>query len=224
LFCGYDPRESAGYHNFCQSVIESTKQPVQFIPLTGNQGDGTNAFTYARFKVPELCGFSGFAIFADAADMLALGDVGQLWELRDKKYALQCVKHDYKTRFKRKYLGTELEAPNEDYPRKNWSSLVIWNCGHEAHKRHRHELNSANGAFLHRFAWLDDEEIGSLPREWNWLADEHGVNKEAKLLHFTTGIPGFLAYRDTPHANEWLSSAERMMRGYEQPGTEISGR
>lgn len=224
LFCGFDSREAAGYHNFCQSVIENTRELVQFIPLTGDQKDGTNRFTYERFKVPEYCGFNGFAIFADASDMLAVGDIGELWKLQDKRYALQVVKHDYQTRFQRKYVGTELEAANQDYPRKNWSSLMLINCGHEAHRHYRHELRSADGAFLHRFAWCDDSEIGELDKEWNWLPDEYGVNERAKLLHWTTGIPGFLSYRDRPHAAKWLAGAERMMKGFDQPRTEISGR
>jgi hypothetical protein len=36
--------------------------------------------------------------------------------------AVAVVKHDYKTKHRRKYIGTPLEADNADYPRKNWSS------------------------------------------------------------------------------------------------------
>lgn len=213
LYCGYDPREAAGYYAFQDSVIENSTEPFSITPLTGKQSDGTNAFTYARFGVPEVSGFAGFAIFADASDMLLVGDLKDLWKMRDKKYAVQVVKHDYKTKHPRKYLGQDMESANEDYPRKNWSSLVIWNCGHMAHFRHRKELRSDDGAFLHRFAWLDDEEIGEIPVEWNWLADEYGENEDAKLLHWTCGMPGFYQYKNAPHASKWQQSMRRVMKG-----------
>lgn len=214
LFCGFDAREAIGFHTFVQSVIENTRSYPSFIPLYGDQGDGTNAFTYARFRIPELCGFQGWAIFVDASDMLVNGgNISELWEMRDHKKAVQVVKHEYQTKHERKYVGTELESDNKDYPRKNWSSVIIWNCGHQAHKDHRDLLRGNDGSILHRFSWLDDEQIGELPREWNWLADEYGPNDEAKLLHWTAGIPGFYQYRDAAHAQEWKAAARKVTRG-----------
>jgi len=213
LFCGFDPREAIGFHVFVQSVIENTKSKIAIIPLYGEQEDGTNAFTYARFRIPEICGWSGFAIFADASDMLAVGDVGALWDMRDQRKAVQVVKHDYQTRHPRKYVGTELEAENKDYPRKNWSSLILWNCGHKAHFEHRDLLRGHDGSILHRFSWLDDEQIGEIPKDWNWLADEYGPNEQAKILHWTCGIPGFYQYKDAAHSQEWRASVRKVTRG-----------
>ena len=214
IFCGFDQREAAGFYTFVQSVIDHTTVPVSITPLNYSpdaQRDGTNAFTYTRFLVPELCNYAGFAIFADGADMLAMADLAQLWALRDRGKAVQVVKHDYKTRFPRKYLGTEMEAANLDYPRKNWSSLILWNCGHLAHFNAREQLRSEAGSYLHRFAWLKDEEIGELPRDWNWLADEHGVNTGAKILHFTAGIPAIPMHRSAAHSQEWQSMHARSL-------------
>lgn len=213
LYCGFDPREAIGYHTFVQSVIENTRSQVAYIPMYGNQADGSNAFTYARFRIPELCGFNGWAISVDASDMLVLGDIAELMDLKDKTKAVQVVKHEYQTKHPRKYLGTELESDNKDYPRKNWSSVIIWNCGHRAHYEHRDLLRGNDGSILHRFAWLDDEAIGSLPNEWNWLADEYGPNEQAKILHWTAGIPGFYQYRNAPHAQEWKAAARKVTRG-----------
>lgn len=215
LFCGYDPREAHGYAVFSQSVIEHASEPVQFIPLAGKQRDGTNAFTYARFEIPERCGWAGWAIFVDACDMLALADIAELWALRDKSKALQVVKHDYKTRHPRKYLGTPMECANEDYPRKNWSSVMLINCEHWAHFQARERIRDGNGAFLHRFMWLEDDEIGSLPPEWNWLADEYGENRAAKLLHWTAGFPGLSDhYRNAPMAAGWHKTAATVREGW----------
>jgi hypothetical protein len=176
--------------------------------------NGTNRFTNIRFMVPELCLWSGMAIFADACDMQVFGDVGELAGLFNPHYAVQVVKHDYKPKSSRKYIGTELEADNLEYPRKNWSSLVLWNCGHLAHFKARDEIREAvergDGAYLHRFSWLEDKLIGDLPIEWNRLDESEG---EAKLMHWTNGIPGFTQYRNAPHAQDWLEAAERVNKG-----------
>lgn len=203
LYVGFDPREAIAYHVFCQSVIEHSTIPVAFHPLHrgmlenfDGQQDGTNAFVYSRYLIPELQHFDGWAMFADG-DMVVVDDIKELWELRDDRYAVQVVKHDYRTQHTRKYLGTQLASDNEDYPRKNWSSVVLWNCGHPSNRILTREfVGSVGGKFLHRFNWLRDEEIGSLPVEWNHLVLEY-ENNNPKLLHHTLGTPAFRHYADS---------------------------
>lgn len=211
VFTGYDKREAAGWHNFVQSLIDTSINYRLMPPLWGVQGDGTNAFTLSRFMVPELCNWSGPAIFVDAADMLLLADISELAALFDKSKAVQVVKHDYRTSSARKYIGTEMEAANQDYPRKNWSSVILWNCGHIAHFEARNEIRSAirrgDGKFLHRFGWIEDNLIGELPIEWGWMPQEYGENENAKLLHWTLGMPGFKHYANAPMANHWHAVA-----------------
>lgn len=200
LYVGYDPREAVAYHVFCQSVIEHASLPVSFSPLHGpmlanfdGQQDGSNAFIYSRYLIPYLCGFDGWALFCDG-DMIVKDDIAKLWALRDDRFAVMVVKHDYKTKHHRKYLGTPLESVNVDYPRKNWSSVVLWNCGHPSNRiLSRNFVNEAGGKFLHRFTWLRDEEIGDLPAEWNHLVLEY-ENNNPKLLHHTLGTPAFREY------------------------------
>lgn len=212
LFAGYEKREADGFHAFIQSLIDTSTNYRLMPPLSGAQKDGTNAFTYARFEIPELCNWSGPAIFLDASDMILRADITELAELFDKTKAVQVVKHDYCTRHPRKYVGTEMEAENQDYARKNWSSLILWNCGHEAHWKARNAIRKAiesgDGKYLHRFSWLKDAEIGELPSAWNWLADEYGENKHAKLLHWTAGMPGFKHYENAPMAHYWHQAAK----------------
>ena len=101
--------------------------------------------------------------------MICVEDIIKLWDLRNDKYAVQVVQHDYKTKIAKKYWGNK----NEDYPRKNWSSVIIWNCSHEKHKiLTPNFIQNQTGAFLHRFNWLNDEEIGNIDKKWNWLAME----------------------------------------------------
>lgn len=215
LFTGFDQREAVGWHAFAQSLIERASEPVQLIPMAqAAQRDGSNAFTYSRFLIPSLCDFSGWAIFVDGADMLLQADIAELWRLRDPRYAVQVVKHDYRTKYRRKYIGTVMECENRDYPRKNWSSVILWNCGHIRNFfLSPQNVADSTGADLHRFSWLADDEIGELPRAWNWLADEYGGNTAAKLLHFTAGIPAIFAHQHVPHAQDWFLTVSRACSG-----------
>ncbi len=210
IYVGYDPREACVYHTFCQSVIEHAHSPVSFTPLHqqhlngfDGQQDGTNAFIYSRYLVPYLETFQGAAVFVDG-DMHVNCDINELLYLFDPDYAVQVVKHDYSTRHHRKYLGTPLENDNVDYPRKNWSSVMIWNCAHPANKILTPEfVADAGGAFLHRFEWLRDDQIGGLPKEWNHLVGEYKPNPDAKLYHHTLGTPGFQRYMSCESHKEW---------------------
>lgn len=213
LFTGYDAREAVGLTVFQQSVRERCAAPWPIVPLGGQQRDGTNRFTYARFEVAARCGFEGLAVYCDGVDMLLRADLAELLLSLQPGKAVHVVKHDYRTSQPRKYRGTEMEAENADYPRKNWSSLVVWDCAHLANRWLTPEnIAGSSGQDLHRFRWLDDHLIGSLPLEWNWL-DEYGENEQAKLVHWTTGIPGFSSYRQAPHAVEWQATLQRTLQG-----------
>ena len=210
LYCGYDPRESCVYHTFCQSVIEHASGPVKFVPLHqkmfhnfDGQRDGTNAFIYSRYLIPYLQHYVGFALFCDG-DMVVTDDIYKLWDCRDYEKAVQVVKHDYRTNHPVKYTGTPLQNSNIDYPRKNWSSVVIWNCEHPSNKVLSLDfVRDASGALLHRFDWLLDDEIGGLPKDWNHLVGEYPENPNAKLYHHTLGSPGFEHYRECESSKEW---------------------
>jgi len=219
LYLGFDPREEVGYHTFCSSVLSRMTLPVTFAPLhlaalpfyQGGARDGTNAFIYSRFLIPFMESYKGWALFVDGCDMVAQADIAELWALRDYRCAVQVVKHDYRTKYQRKYVGTGMEAANDDYPRKNWSSVMLINCGHFAWRGITPEtVEKAKGAYLHRFEFLPDGLIGELPKEWNWLADEYGDNPQAKLLHWTAGIPGFKAYENAPMAEAWRQERARI--------------
>jgi lipopolysaccharide biosynthesis glycosyltransferase len=216
VFVGYDPREAIAYHTCVNSIIRHASQPVAIVPIALNlfqdyketHTDGSNHFIYTRFLVPHLMGFKGWAIFIDG-DMIIRGDIVELWNLRELDKDVLVVKHDYQTCMPVKYLG----AKNEDYPRKNWSSVILWNCNSFPNRQLTPEfVQTSSGSFLHRFSWLDDDRIGDLPPEWNWLPDEYGPNLNAKLLHYTLGAPCFQEFADTPQGNEW--HRERILTEY----------
>lgn len=217
IFIGYDEREAEVMHVCIQSIMEVTTRPVSIVPLTlkSLQGtykevhsDGSNAFIYSRFLAPYLCGFQGRALFIDG-DMVLKTDIGELFDQFDETKAVQVVKHDYKTRQPIKYMG----AKNEDYPRKNWSSVILWNCAHEENRLLTPSfVQGSTGKFLHRFSWLDDELVGELPISWNWLPDEFGPRDDANLLHYTLGAPCFVEYADTPMAKDYNINKMKMLR------------
>jgi hypothetical protein len=217
LVVGFDQREAVAYHTFCQSVLEKASLPVQFTPLAENtlacyketHTDGSNRFIYSRFLTPYLSNFQGWAIFADG-DMICQSDIKELWDLRDESKAVQVVQHDYQTKAYTKYMGNK----NENYPRKNWSSVILWNCGHPAHQLLTPDfIQKQTGAFLHRFSWLSEEQIGTLPQVWNWLAIEYEDNPRAKLVHYTLGTPCLKDYADTAMSDIWKSTYRRTIDG-----------
>lgn len=218
IFVGYDPREAVAYHTCVNSIIRHASKPVAIIPLALNlfedyketHTDGSNQFIYSRFLVPHLMEYKGKAIFIDG-DMIVRDDIVKLWNLTAGHLAwdVAVVKHDYKTKLTEKYLG----AKNEDYPRKNWSSVIIWNCPTYPNRKLTPEfIQKSTGAELHRFTWIDDNRILELPREWNWLPDEFGPNTDAKLLHYTLGTPCFHEFATTPQGEEW--HREHMLADY----------
>ncbi|NDB64527.1 MAG: glycosyltransferase [Euryarchaeota archaeon] len=209
VFIGYDPREAIAFHTCVNSIIRHATQPVSIRPLALNllsgyretHTDGSNHFIYSRFLVPYMTGFTGRAIFIDG-DMIVKADIAQLWQLADTlgDFDVAVVKHDYKTKMPIKYLG----AKNEDYPRKNWSSVMLFNCMADACRKLLPEyIQNTTGAHLHRFHWTSDDRVAELPREWNWLAEEYDDNPQAKLVHYTLGTPCFHEFADTGMANDW---------------------
>jgi len=214
VYIGYDPREAVVFHTCANSIIRHSTRPVAIIPLALNllpgyqetHQDGSNQFIYSRFLVPWLERFLGWAIYIDG-DMVVQSDISELWDLRDHSKDVMVVKHDYQTRRQEKYLGNT----NQNYPRKNWSSVILWNCATFPTRVLTPEfVSKASGEYLHRFKWLSDDRIGELPSEWNWLPDEYGANPNAKLLHWTLGAPCFNEFSDTEQAEVWFNEHSLM--------------
>jgi len=219
MVVGFDQREAVAYHTFCQSVLEKTTVPVQFIPLASNalffynenHKDGSNSFIYSRFLTPYICDFNGFAVYADG-DMILNTDISELMPLFDNTKAVQVVKHDYQTKRAVKYFGNE----NKNYPRKNWSSMVIFNCQHPSNRVLTPQfIQDHDGAFLHRFQWLQDSEIGELDIKWNYLAIEYEPSIDAKLIHYTLGTPCLKDFKHTEMSEIWWEAYKRSSEGLE---------
>tara|TARA_B100000242_G_C42882354_1_gene409406 strand:+ start:13 stop:705 length:693 start_codon:yes stop_codon:yes gene_type:complete len=222
IYIGYDTREDIAYQVSKFSLTnKSTDIEVHPLKLTELRDKqlywrdedklGSTEFTFSRFLVPELNNFKGWALFCDC-DLLFMEDVNNLFALIDDQYALMCVKHDYNPK-----EGTKMDGKQQTiYPRKNWSSVVLWNCGHESNKKINRELVNnpdTTGKYLHRFSWLEDHEIGSIPHHWNWLAGWYEEPKDGtpKAIHYTEGGPWFENYRFCEYHQLWKDTLSEMM-------------
>lgn len=219
VFIGYDKVESVAWHAMAHSILEHSSRPVSITPINlANLGGiftrerdpkQSNEFSMSRFLVPYLCGYQGTAIFFDC-DMMLRTDIATVFDAmeQDPGRAVYVVKHDYQPSDTIKYLDTVQYS----YPRKNWSSVVLWNCGHPANARVTPEfVNTTTPLQLHRFTWLQDEEIGELDVRWNWLVGEYrDPPADVKNVHWTVGGPYFREYAEVDFADEWFGLRDRM--------------
>lgn len=219
VYIGWDSREDIAYQVARRSIIENASIPVEIIPLKVDvlvdQGvytrkidpKASTEFTYSRFLTPHLAGYNGWALFVDC-DFLFFGDVADLGKYTNENLAVACVHHDYKPTEATKMDGKEQFV----YPRKNWSSFMLFNCAHPSTKQLTVErVNSETGAYLHRMEWAKDDEIGEVPYSWNFLEGWYEPPKTGKpdAVHFTRGGPWFDGWQDVDYAKDWLQQAAK---------------
>lgn len=215
VYIGYDDAEISAYHTLSQSIIKHATGPVRISPICSKlfhkffnrprDEKQSNDFSFTRFLVPYLNSYDGIAIFMDC-DMMLRDDIYEVLKEVDPSNAVSVVQHDYTPSEKNKYLGNVQYA----YPRKNWSSFVVWNCSHKKNRTVTPEfVENATGLELHRFTWLLDSEIGKLDIGWNWLVGDY-VDPPAnvKNVHWTIGGPYFNEYSDVDFSAEWFAMNE----------------
>ncbi len=219
VFVGYDKVESVAWHTMVHSLYRQSSRPLAIVPINLNNLKGiytrardpkqSNDFSFSRFLVPYLCNYEGYAIFFDC-DMMVRTDICEIFKAIEKEpnKAIYVVKHEYESKEKIKFLNTV----QYQYPRKNWSSVMLWNCGHKANKAVTKDfVNNASPLDLHRFTWLADAEIGNLDIRWNWLVGEY-TNPPADVMnvHWTLGGPYFKEYQSVDFSEEWFNEAAMM--------------
>jgi len=218
VFVGWDSREDIAYQVCKQSILDHASVPVKVIPLKqddlrkkgiyGRSIDqlASTEFTFTRFLVPYLAGYTGWALFIDC-DFVFLDDVKKIFDQADNKYAIMCAQHDYTPK-----EGTKMDGQVQHvYPRKNWSSMMLINCGSYTNGVLTKDLinnETKTGAYFHRFSWVPDAEVGELSHEWNWLVGWYKEPKDGKpkALHYTEGGPWFKQYENCEYALEWYKA------------------
>ena len=222
IYVGYDSKEDIAYRVCKYSILKRSKSNIKITSLklyelvTKNlyKRDidplASTEFTYSRFLVPALNNYNGWAIFCDC-DFIFFEDISNILIDIDKSKAVYCVQHDYTPKEKHKMDGQKQTI----YPRKNWSSFILFNCSHPSNKKLNLDLvNSETGSFLHQFKWLEDNEIGSLDERWNWLegwTSNHN-NKKPFAVHFTRGGPWFDEWQDVEFASEWIRERDDYLK------------
>lgn len=223
IFIGWDSREEYAFKVCEASILRRTSIDVEIIPIIrsnlindgiytrGFANFGTTQFTFTRFFVPYLSNYSGNAVFCDC-DFIWTCDAKDVLDLFDPNYAVQVVKHNYAPTELTK--GTGLQ---HNYPKKNWSSMVLWNNEHPANMILTPPfLNKANASTLHQFKWLNDSQVGSVSHEYNWLEGWYSEPKDGspKLVHLTRGGPWFSDCKNVEYADLWRQEFKEMS-GYE---------
>ena len=220
IFVGYDTREDITYQ-VCEHSIKQHQSRAEVLPLKMKELReaglytrpidplSTTEFTFSRFLIPYMTNYTGWAVFCDC-DFVWTVDAAELFAQADDRYAVMVVKHDYTPP-----PGTKMDNQKQmPYPRKNWSSMILWNCAHPANRAITPEMvNKETGQYLHRFSWLKDEEIGSVDHSWNWLVGWYKEPKDGapKVLHYTEGGPWFKEYRDCEYSNVWKKYLSNML-------------
>ena len=233
IYVGYDSRENLAYEVLRESILRYTNK-YDIIPLVQNPlrraglyrrslliDIETNSagrvdefdcrpfstdFTFTRFLIPALNQYSGWALFMDS-DMFLRTSLEDFFDTytKNKQYAVQCVHHNYNPKAKIKMDG----QVQQNYNRKNWSSFVLWNCSHPSNLNLTvDDANLKSGSWLHGFSWLEDDEIGAIHEEWNWLDGWSPESIDAKNVHFTTGGPWFNEWEpqrdiDAQYSSQW---------------------
>ena len=217
IFIGWDSREEIAYDVCRQSLEAHSSIQLDIIPIKQDelrrrglytrQVDALSSteFSFTRFLTPHLSNDQGWAVFVDC-DFLFRRDIAGLLDYRDPSKAMYCVKHDYRPKESTKMDG----QPQTQYARKNWSSFMLINCAHEQVRQLTPSVvNSQTGLFLHRFQWLTDDVIGSLPVTWNYLEGWHTREdcEDPTAVHYTRGGPWFDHWQDVEYGAEWSAAA-----------------
>ena len=153
-------------------------------------------FSYTRFLVPYLCDYQGLGMFVDS-DFIFTTDLHYLFtkiefnELYDERSVWLTQHEPYVPKQDTKFYGQKQEA----LPMKNWSSMMVFNCGHADCKNlNPMNVNNRSPQWLHRFEWTEKNRIGHIPFMWNWLIGEYPIKEDENFplpwgIHYTNGGP-----------------------------------
>jgi len=212
VFIGYDSREPDAYEVCADSLRKHSSVPLAITALKQDRlrarglytrpedEPASTEFAHTRFLVPHLCNYAGQALFVDC-DFLFTRDILQLGRHVDPGAFVNVVKHDYVPKAKWKMDG----HPQVAYPRKNWSSLMVFN-NERCRRLTPQFVNDADPQILHRFVWAE-EKIGELPQEWNWLEGEYDWPHDdttPAAIHFTNGGPWHTNHKGVRFGDLWV--------------------
>jgi lipopolysaccharide biosynthesis glycosyltransferase len=217
VYIGYDSREDIAWQVCRNSLLRHARRGFQIYPLrqawlrelglyTRPSDKASTEFSLTRFLTPYLAAHDGWTIFVDC-DFVFTTDVFDILNGVDREKAVYVVKHDYTPK-----NAVKMDAQVQtSYPRKNWSSFILFNNAHPLVRTLTPSVvNRESPAFLHRFGWVpDDRLIGELPLSWNFLVGEYPKpEKTPNAIHFTNGGPWFANWQKVDYAELWLAERD----------------
>jgi lipopolysaccharide biosynthesis glycosyltransferase len=227
IFVGYDSREHIAWEVCRYSLLRHSNYTVPVFPIRQASlrelglytrpadSRASTEFSLTRFLTPYLAAQAGWVAFCDC-DFLFTTDVREVFKGLDPSKAVYCVQHDYVPSHQIKMDGKQQAA----YPRKNWSSFMIFNCDHpDVRSLTPARVNNEAPSYLHRFEWVRDQrDIGALELDWNFLVGEYEMPaRMPRVLHYTIGGPWFDAWTDCDYADLWLAERELYLASLEEP-------
>lgn len=221
VYIGWDSKEQDAYRVAEHTLWQTSSMRAEALKLERLQASGllwrnvdwrgqpwdlpssapcSTEFSISRFLVPILCQ-SGPALFADC-DVVFMDSIHEVMSHYDESKAVMVVKHSHIPGAS-KMVGLQQTA----YSRKNWSSVMLFNCDHPANKRLTvRDVNERPGRDLHQFYWLHDSEIGELPAKFNWLVNEQKKPASPVIAHYTLGGPWIKNWLPAEHDDLWLTT------------------
>lgn len=220
MFIGFDSKQGIAYDTCRLSIKEHSDIEIESIMADNldrkgyywRENEGSTEFAFTRFLTPYLKGFYGYAIFCDS-DFIWNCDPKEIIELVNPNHAVSVVKHDI---LPDQVKETKMDNKNQSwYPRKNWSSLMVFNCSHPFCRKITPAVVSDSPAgYLHEFKWCSDDNIGSLPHTYNYLVGYYNDIEEPKAIHYTDGGPWHKGYEDVQFADKWLFYKQKVVDMY----------
>ena len=232
VFVGYDSREDIAWQVCRHSLLRHSGGNLKVIPIRqsvmrelglynrANDVGASTEFSLTRFLTPFLAAQSGWTFFSDC-DLLFTSDVREVFRDLDPSKAVYCVQHDYAPVHQVKMDGKRQAT----YPRKNWSSFMLFNCDHpDVRALTPQVVNSASPSFLHRFEWIRrDSDIGALDLDWNFLAGEYPKPATIpRAIHYTNGGPWFDEWQDVDFGELWIKERDLYLQSERQRGALVT--
>jgi hypothetical protein len=191
VFVGYDSTEEAACYVCAQSIYAHNKSaPMKFIDqqVLRHRGiytrppdeQASTEFSLTRFLTPWLSS-EKYSVFCDG-DFVFRDDIAKVLDEIDPEAVVSCVQHEYTPKQQIKMV----DKVQHSYPKKNWSSFMVFNNEKVRKVLNPEVVNNAPPSYLHQFGWV---EPATLDKKWNHLVGEYDPNPEAIGIHFTNGGP-----------------------------------